>query len=93
MFKCRKEKNPFIYHFITGTAIIVFWRGLWGLLDLYLFPGSKELSYIASVIVGLAILYLNDFSISELGGGNFRGGRLYKIICPCLVFSKYCYSI
>lgn len=66
MFKHHKKKNPFIYHFVTGIAIVIFWRGMWGLLDLYLFPGQPTLSYAASVIIGLGILYINDYSISEL---------------------------
>jgi len=51
---------------MTGTAIIVFWRGVWGLLDLYLFPDQPLLSYIICIIIGLAIVFINDSSISEL---------------------------
>ena len=66
MFVHHKEKNPFIYYFITGTGLVIFWRGLWGLLDIYLFPGNPLLSYVVSAGIGLVILYINDFSLSEL---------------------------
>ena len=66
MFKYHKKKNPFVYHLITGAGIVVFWRGVWGLLDLYLFPGNPLMSFITSIMIGLIILFLNDFSISEL---------------------------
>lgn len=66
-FRKHKKKNPFLYHLITGTAIITFWRGLWGLLDIYIFPENLVLSYGISTIIGLAILFINDYSIEEIG--------------------------
>lgn len=65
-FKNKSRFNNFIYTLITGFAIVAFWRGCWGLMDYYLFPGNELLSYIASAIIALIILYLNDFSISEI---------------------------
>lgn len=66
MFKNHKKRSPFLYHLITGSAIIAAWRGIWGLLDIYLFPGNIALSYAVSAIIGIVILLINDFSISEL---------------------------
>lgn len=68
MLKHHKKKNPFLYYIVTGSAVIAAWRGMWGLLDLYVFPDNLALSYLVSTILGIAILYINDFSISELGG-------------------------
>lgn len=51
---------------VTGVALIMFWRGLWGLMDVYLFPENLALSYLTSAAVGLTILYLNDFRLKEL---------------------------
>ena len=50
----------------AGIAIIMFWRGLWGLMDLYLFPGNLTLSYSVSAVVGLMIIYFNDRRLTEL---------------------------
>jgi hypothetical protein len=41
---------------IIGFAVIAYWRGIWDLLDLYLFPNDRVVSYTISVIVGLLIL-------------------------------------
>jgi hypothetical protein len=65
-FKQKSRISRFTYNLVTGLAIVVFWRGAWGLLDLYLFPANEVMSYTSSVILGVALLYLNDFSLSEL---------------------------
>ena len=64
--KRRTLKLKFISPLITGIAVIAFWRGLWGLMDLYLFPENEILSYFISALLGVLILYLNDFSLEEL---------------------------
>ncbi len=53
----------------TAIGIVMVWRGVWGLLDTYLFPDNLTLSFIISIIVGIIILFLVDFKkfdISEL---------------------------
>lgn len=37
-------------------AVIAIWRGLWGLLDLYLFPEDLATSYGLSVLIGLLVV-------------------------------------
>ena len=41
---------------IVGLGIVLFWRGVWQLLNVYLFPQNYELSNWISLIVGLIIL-------------------------------------
>ena len=41
---------------IIGVAIVAFWRGAWGLMDIYLFPGNLALSYGVSTLAGVIIL-------------------------------------
>ena len=36
--------------------IVVLWRGIWGLMDLYLFPNMLPLSFVLSIFFGLIIL-------------------------------------
>ncbi len=43
---------------IASVAIVSFWRGVWGLLDRYLFPDNRDLSLVASIGIGLLILML-----------------------------------
>jgi len=66
MYKNFKKNHPNIYSIIIGAAIIMFWRGLWGLMDLYLFPENPTLSFSASALLGLLLLWSNDFRLKEI---------------------------
>ncbi|GEM_PF-998240 len=46
---------------ISSLAIVSFWRGLWGLMDLYLFPEDKTLSLTVSTVMGLLMLFAIAF--------------------------------
>jgi len=61
-----KKTHPDLYTLFIAIAVIAFWRGAWGLMDLYLFPGNELYSYVASAVLGLLLLYLNDFKLTEL---------------------------
>lgn len=65
----KKEKREIIeviYTVIIAFAIISFWRGIWGLMDLYLFPHNQGISFLISLIIGILILYLNKDVIDRL---------------------------
>lgn len=61
-----KELHPTINALIVVFAIIMVWRGVWALLDIYLFPGSPTFSALLSIALGAFVLYLDDFSLSDL---------------------------
>jgi uncharacterized membrane-anchored protein len=61
-----ERKYDVISALILAAAIIIFWRGIWELGDLYLFPDNPTLSAVASIIIGALILYLRDFDLKEL---------------------------
>jgi hypothetical protein len=61
-----KSRYPTYNVIVIILAIIMLWRGFWGLLDTYLFPGSPTFSYLVSIILGAVILYLDGFSIDNL---------------------------
>ncbi len=61
----RKVKDIF-YTILIAFAIISFWRGAWGLMDLYLFPSNKILSLSISIGVGILILYYTENLIKKL---------------------------
>ena len=42
---------------ILAFAIVSFWRGVWGLMDIYLFPSNLTLSLTASILIGLVLIY------------------------------------
>jgi hypothetical protein len=61
-----KNLHPTVNAVVIILAIIMLWRGVWGLLDEYLFPGSPTFSYLLSIALGGLILYLDDFSLKDL---------------------------
>ena len=61
----RKNKKV-LYTIIIAFAIICFWRGAWGIMDLYLFPGNHLASYLISILIGIIILYYTENLIETL---------------------------
>ena len=61
-----ESKHQTVFAVIIAFAVIAFWRGVWGLLDKYLFPQNELLSLWASVFLGLGILLLTGYAVREL---------------------------
>ncbi len=61
-----KTKHQLVVALLVSSAVISFWRGLWGLMDTYLFPENYELSLWASLLIGLGILILTGYATKEL---------------------------
>lgn len=61
-----KNLHPTANAVVVIFAIIMLWRGVWELLNIYLFPGSPTFSNIFSIALGALILYLDDFSLKDL---------------------------
>lgn len=55
---------------LLAIGVVAVWRGVWGLMDIYLFPDNPILSFIISIIIGLFILYFNDRKLNELVQNN-----------------------
>lgn len=54
------KREPFkkiFYILLIAFAIVSFWRGVWQLSNLYLFPNNLLLSNLISLAVGVVILY------------------------------------
>ena len=66
MLKKLKKKSPALYFIVIGIAIVAFWRGIWGILDLYLFPNDELLSYLTSIGISLFVLAFNGSNLAEL---------------------------
>lgn len=41
---------------VVGSLVILLWRGLWALLDIYIYPDNHVKSYCISLIVGYALI-------------------------------------
>lgn len=64
-FSLRLHPRFFSTLFIA-VAVIMVWRGIWNLLDIYLLPKMPLLSNIISILAGVALLYLPDGTLDEL---------------------------
>lgn len=60
------KKQSFLFYIIAGGGLVFFWRGVWGLADLYLLPHIPAASYIASVVIGIVLLLIDDLKLEEL---------------------------
>jgi hypothetical protein len=61
-----ESKHQTFFAIVIAFAVVSFWRGIWGLMDIYLLPKNYELSLWASVILGLLILTATHYATKEL---------------------------
>ena len=61
-----KTKKPsYIRVLWIAVAVVLVWRGAWGLMDLYIFPDHLLASYIISLALGLIVLF-STHKLSDL---------------------------
>ena len=60
------RENRVLFAILIAFAVVSFWRGVWGLMDTYLFPNNYQLSLWVSLIIGIAILILTNYATKEL---------------------------
>lgn len=61
-----KTEHKITFAIVIGFAVVAFWRGVWGLLDVYLFPDNPSLSLWLSALLGIAILVITGYLSKEL---------------------------
>lgn len=61
-----KKGRQTLFAIVIAFAVISFWRGIWGLQEEYLFPGNRNMSLWASVLIGLVILLIMHKAAREL---------------------------
>jgi len=64
--KIKSKHSKILFAVVIGFAVISFWRGVWGLMDIYLFPDNYALSLWISVIAGILVLVITDYATKEL---------------------------
>ena len=58
----------FVRNLVIAIGVVLVWRWVWHLADVYLLPQHPVWSSIVSLIVGILILYLPDGTLEHLGG-------------------------
>ncbi|MBT5016580.1 hypothetical protein HN748_01905 [Candidatus Peregrinibacteria bacterium] len=61
-----KPAPEIIETFIMVLGVIMVWRGIWHLLDTYLFPENELISSLICILVGLLLIYLPDKNLKQL---------------------------
>lgn len=52
------RKHPYLYYLLVATSLVFLWRGVWGLLDIYLFAKDNTISFWVSTAIGLILLFV-----------------------------------
>ena len=55
-----------LFSLLIAFSVIIFWRGAWGLLDIYFLPNNYTLSSALSIVIGLSILAVTHYWTKEL---------------------------
>jgi len=61
-----KRRHKLMRILLLSLGVALFWRGLYGLADMFLLPDQPIASMASSIVIGLLVLYIDDFDISEL---------------------------
>jgi len=64
-FSLRPTKT-FFTMILVVTCVVLIWRGIWNLLDLYFLKNHPILSNVIGILIGVIILYLPDRDIKDL---------------------------
>jgi len=65
-FKRMGSFKQILFALLIGFAVVSFWRGVWGLLELYLLPNNQAVSLWISIIIGVVILTATHYAVKEL---------------------------
>jgi hypothetical protein len=62
----KKRRKKVLHTIFIAFAIVAFWRGVWGLMDIYLLPNQPEFSFWISIFIGIIILIYTESLIERL---------------------------
>jgi len=65
-FGTLRTKNQVLFALVISVAIVSVWRGIWGLMDFYLYPQDPVMSYGLSVVIGTVILVATGLFVEEM---------------------------
>lgn len=60
------KRRPNLSMLIELLGAIAVWWGIWGILDLFVFPKNEVLSYLVSIILGFFILLINGSGLDDI---------------------------
>lgn len=51
---------------IELLGVVIVWWGIWGILDIFVFPENRLFSYLISICLGVLILFLNGSGLDDI---------------------------
>ncbi len=64
--KWLRSKRSNMNIFLTTAAVVMIWRWVWELLDIYLLPNNRVLSLIIGMILWIFLLFVDNEKLDEL---------------------------
>jgi hypothetical protein len=71
--RARLARHPFVYTFIGGTGVVLFWRGVWHIADIFeqhTITGGFLFSPLGSMVLGVVILLSTGLFVSVFIGDS-----------------------
>lgn len=65
-FKQFQRKFPNLNSIFVVIAVVLIWRSVWSLFDLFFLPDNPIWSYIGGGIIGVVFLLIDDLKLDEL---------------------------
>lgn len=64
--KTFKRRHKVCFAILIGFAVVAFWRGAWGIMDVYIYPNDYGVSSFISLGIGIGLLVITDYIVEEL---------------------------
>jgi len=64
--KFKENHHSNVNILIECVAIIMIWRGVWDLLEMYILPENQLVSNVTCIVVGIIVLLWDDWRLWEL---------------------------
>lgn len=62
-FKKLEVHHQIIWSLVIATALVSIWRGIWGLMDKFIFPNDLVLSSITTLVLGIIIFAITHYKL------------------------------
>ena len=62
----RKDNASNLNTVIVCISVVMVWRWVWDLLDIYVFPNNPLLSNVICIVLWIGVLLIDDWKLDEL---------------------------
>ena len=69
-FRALRAHHKFLFAVIVGIGVVAFWRGVWLMIDLALFPDDPWFRAVLSTLIGMTILAASGVFLRALANAQ-----------------------